>query len=76
MKRDSGHAASAAPSAPTATGTPTHVWVPVMAAAMMPPTAMPIECPVLPQTCAAKSVASNRPRRGAVAAVDGDGIKR
>jgi hypothetical protein len=42
MKRESGHAASAAPSEPTATGTPTH-GVPVMAAAMMPPTAMPIE---------------------------------
>jgi len=47
-----------------------------MAAALMPPTAMPIECPVLPHTCAAKSVASNRPRRGAVAAVVEDAIKR
>jgi hypothetical protein len=75
MKRDSGHAASAAPSAPTATGTPTHVLVPVMAAALMPPTAMPIECPVLPHTCAAKSVAKPAtPRR--VAAVVEDAIKR
>src|SRR5215472_9701546 len=75
MKRDSGQAASAAPSAPTATGTPTHVLVPVMAAALIPPTAMTMECPVLPQTCAAKSVPSKRPRRGAVAAAGKDGVK-
>src|SRR5512145_3284227 len=73
MRRDSGQLASAAPSAPTATGTPDHALVPVMLAAMMPPTAMPTECPVLPQTWAAKSVASRTPRRGTGAAGDGSG---
>jgi len=34
-----------------------------MAAAMIAPTAMLIENPVLPQTCAAKSVAISAPRR-------------
>ena len=43
IRRDSGQLARAAPSAPTATGTPTHRLVPVMLAAMMPPTAMPME---------------------------------
>ena len=46
-----------------ATGRPDQVLVPVMAAAMMAPTAMLIEKPVLPQTCAAKSVAISAPRR-------------
>ena len=40
-----------------ATGRPDHVFVPVMPAAMMLPTAMPIEWPVLPQTCAVNSAA-------------------
>src|SRR6185436_3121512 len=62
MRRDSGQLASAAPSAATATGTPTHALVPVMAAARMPPTAMTMECPVLPSTCATNSVAISRPR--------------
>jgi hypothetical protein len=39
----------------------------------MPPMAMPIECPVLPHTCAAKSVVMRRARpgvaRGIVASV-------
>ena len=68
--------ASAVPSAPTATGMPDHVFVPVIPAAMMPPIAIPIECPVLPHTCAANSVAINRPRldvvRGIVASVSID----
>src|SRR5437867_1659613 len=34
-------------------------------AAMMLPTAIPIECPVLPHTCAAKSAAISRPRLAA-----------
>src|SRR5438093_1921792 len=45
-----------------ATGRPDHVFVPVMPAAMMLPTAMPIEWPVLPQTCAANSAAMSLPR--------------
>jgi hypothetical protein len=52
---------------------PDHVFVPVMAAAMIPPIAIPIECPVLPHTWAANSVVISRPRRdvarGAVAVV-------
>src|SRR5882672_11836400 len=63
MRRDSGQLASAVPSAPTATGRPTHVLVPVIAAAMIPPTAMPIEWPVLPSTCAVNKVAISAPRR-------------
>jgi len=51
------------PSAPTATGMPDHVFVPVMPAAMMPPIAIPIECPVLPHTCAANSVVISFPAR-------------
>jgi len=47
-------------------GTPDQVFVPITLAAMMLPTAMPIECPVLPQTCAAKSAAINRPRLDAI----------
>ena len=39
------------------------VLVPVLAAAMMAPTAMLIEKPVLPHTCAAKSVTISAPRR-------------
>jgi hypothetical protein len=35
-----------------------------MVAAMIEPTAMVIECPVLPQTCAAKSVVMSLPRAG------------
>src|SRR2546425_5189647 len=50
------------PSAPTAIGTPDQVFVPMMLAAMMLPTAIAMECPVLPQTCAANSAAINRPR--------------
>jgi hypothetical protein len=60
--RESGQLASAAPSAPTATGMPDHVLVPVMVAAMIDPTARDIEWPVLPQTCAANSVAMSFPR--------------
>jgi hypothetical protein len=45
---------------------PDHVFVPVMPAAMMPPIAIPIECPVLPHTCAASRVVINRPRLGVV----------
>ena len=62
MSRASGQLASAVPSAPTATGRPDHVFVPVMLAARMLPIAMPIECPVLPHTCATNSVAINVPR--------------
>jgi len=76
ISRESGQLASAVPSAPTATGMPDHVFVPVIPAAMMPPIAIPIECPVLPHTCAANSVAINRPRldvvRGIVASVSID----
>src|SRR5258706_3954212 len=45
-----------------------------MLAAMMPPTASPIECPVLPHTCATKSTTINLPRDrvGADDAVRGD----
>src|SRR6266850_5016658 len=63
MRRESGQLASALPSAPIATGRPTHVLVPVMAAARMPPTAMMMEWPVLPSTCATNSVAISAPRR-------------
>src|SRR5436190_10911921 len=62
MKRESGQLASAVPRAPIPTGRPTHVFVPVMAAARMPPTAMMMEWPVLPSTCATNSVAISRPR--------------
>jgi len=48
---------------------PDHVLVPVMAAAMMPPIAIPMECPVLPHTCAANSVVISRPRLGEVRGV-------
>src|SRR5262249_31336271 len=61
IKRASGQLANAVPSAPTAIGRPDQVFVPVMAAAMMLPTAIAIECPVLPQTCAANSAAISRP---------------
>ena len=57
MRRESGQLASAVPSAPTATGRPDQVFVPVMLAARMLPTASTIDCPVLPQTCATNSVA-------------------
>jgi hypothetical protein len=43
MKRASGQLASAVPSAPTPTGSPDHVFVPVMLAARMAPTARLIE---------------------------------
>ena len=59
MSRASGQLASAVPSAPTATGTPDQVLVPVMLAAMIAPTASPMDWPVLPQTWATKSVAIN-----------------
>src|SRR5262245_29686068 len=62
IRRASGQLASAAPSAPIPTGRPDHMFVPVMLAAMMLPTAITIECPVLPQTWATNSVAINRPR--------------
>src|SRR6266545_7111348 len=75
MRRDNGQLASAAPSAPTATGTPDHALLPVMSPATMPHTAMPIEWPVLPQAWAAHSVASKRPRRCTVAAAAGSGLK-
>ena len=48
---------------------PDHVLVPVMAAAMMAPTASDIECPVLPHTCAANRVAMSL-RRLAVSVGD------
>jgi len=35
----------------------------------MPPIAMPIECPVLPHTCAANKVVIKRPRLGAEGSV-------
>src|SRR5689334_16972126 len=63
MRRESGQLASAVPRAPIPTGKPTHVLVPVMAAAMMPPTAMLMECPVLPSTWATNSVAISELRR-------------
>jgi hypothetical protein len=66
MKRASGQLASAVPRAPVAIGTPDQVLVPMMPAAMMLPTAMPIECPVLPRTCAANSVVMRRPRLAAL----------
>ena len=59
MSRASGQLASAVPSAPTATGRPDQVFVPVMLAARMLPTASTMDCPVLPQTCATNSVAIN-----------------
>jgi hypothetical protein len=63
----------AAPSEPTATGIPDQVFVPVMLAAMMLPTARMMECPVLPHTWAANSVAISlrrlEARGGAIAAV-------
>jgi hypothetical protein len=61
------------PSAPTAIGRPDQVFVPVMPAAMMLPTAMLIEAPMLPETWAANNVPINLPRvhaePGAVARV-------
>ena len=47
----------ATPRAPTATGRPDQVLVPVMLAAMMLPMARMMEWPVLPQTWATNSVA-------------------
>ena len=41
---------------------PDHVFVPVMLAAMIAPTASDMEWPVLPQTCAANSVVMSRRR--------------
>ncbi len=69
MKRLSGQLASAAPRAPTPTGRPAHVLVPVMLAAMMPPTAMMMEWPALPQTWATKSVVMSFARPGGEADV-------
>src|SRR5215510_14708390 len=72
MSRDSGQLASAVPSAPTATGRPDHVLVPVMLAARMLPTASTIDCPVLPHTWATKSVAISLVRAGETAAMRAD----
>src|SRR5262249_35675179 len=68
ISRESGQLASAVPSAPSATGRPVHAFVPVISAAMMPPTAIAIEGPVLPQTLAANS-APLTPARDHVASV-------
>jgi hypothetical protein len=43
MNAASGQLASAVPSAPIATGRPVQVLEPVISAAMIPPTAMPME---------------------------------
>src|SRR6185436_3828927 len=59
MRRASGQLASAVPRAPTATGRPDQVFVPVMLAARMLPTASTMDCPVLPQTWATNSMAIN-----------------
>src|SRR5215472_10176889 len=72
MSRDSGQLASAVPSAPTATGRPDHVLVPVMLAASMLPTASTIDCPVAPHTWATKSVAISLVRAGETAATRAD----
>src|SRR5262245_39443611 len=66
-----GQLASAAPRAPMPTGRPTHALVPVISAAEIPPTAIPIECPVLPSTCAASSAPMRRAgdHAGGIAAV-------
>ena len=72
MSRDSGQLASAVPSAPTATGRPDHVLVPVMLAASMLPTASTIDCPVLPHTWATKSVAISLVRTGETAVMRTD----
>jgi hypothetical protein len=48
----------------------------VIAAAMIAPTAMPIEKPVLPDTCAAKSVAISAPRRRSGEPADGSEVTR
>src|SRR5262249_46333467 len=72
MSRDSGQLASAVPSAPTATGRPDHVLVPVMLAASMLPTASTIDCPVLPHTWATKSGASGLVRAGETAVMRAD----
>ena len=50
-----------------ATGSPDHVFVPVTLAAMIEPTAIVIECPALPQTCAANNVTMSLPREGITA---------
>src|SRR5262249_8917482 len=76
MSRDSGQLASAVPSAPTATGRPDHVLVPVMLAARMLPTASTIDCPVLPHTWATKSVAISLLRAGETAAMRADVVVR
>src|SRR5215467_11119873 len=72
MSRDSGQLASAVPSAPTATGRPDHVLVPVMLAASMLPTASTIDCPVAPHTWATKSVAISFVRAGDTAGMRTD----
>ena len=72
MSRDSGQLANAVPSAPTATGRPDHVLVPVMLAASMLPTASTIDCPVAPHTWATKSVAISFVRAGDTAVMRGD----
>ncbi len=63
IRRASGQLASAPPSAPSATGRPDQVLLPVIAAAMMLPTARLIVKPVLALTWAAKSVAMSARRR-------------
>ena len=50
IKRASGQLASAVPSPPRATGKPVHALLPVISAAMIPPTAMLIEWPALAET--------------------------
>src|SRR5262245_23988664 len=72
MRRVRGQLASAVPSAPTATGRPDHVLVPVMLAARMLPTARTIDCPVLPHTWATKSVVISLVRAGETAAARAD----
>src|SRR5579875_3463974 len=62
MTRASGTPARAVPSAPTATGSPAQVLVPVMSAATILPTVRAMACPVLPQTTAPSRTPINRPR--------------
>ncbi len=72
IRRASGQLASAVPSAPTATGKPVQALVPVISAAMIPPTAIPIDWPALAQTWAAKSAPIRRPRDHVASIAAGD----
>src|SRR5580765_4097274 len=72
IRRANRQLASAVPSAPTATGKPVQALVPVISAAKIPPTAIPIDGPALAQAWATKSAPIRRPRDHVASITAGD----